>query len=245
MKRSWLAMTGLAAAFFLINPAVGQVQEELFSDTFSTLSRDNAKWRDSTFLDSTAKFRIRNGKVVLSRNTKLMDIFQQVQWDSKFVRLYDANDYLQIGATVRVPNKVRSGDEAFSIGIGLVSGGAQFVELAVEDNADSRTFSLFFEDTDTAFSDTLFFDAPQNITVFDLVITYSAVTDNLAFYWSVPGVERLFRIGEILNFSAAIGGVGPRRIRPYIIGLLFDNAQVPVSWNVWLDDFYAYRENAP
>lgn len=245
MKHSWLVMAGLAASVLLSEPARAQVQEEFFSDTFTGLSRNNNKWRDSVYLDTTAKFRVSNGRVVLSRDLRLMDTFQQVQWDAKFSRLYDGDDYLQVGATVRVPDKIKTGDDAVSIGIGLVSGGAQFVELAVEDNADARTFSLFIENTDTMTSDTLFFDAPQNITVFDLVMTYSAVTDNLAFYWSVPGVDQLFRIGEIRNFADDIGGAAPRQIRPYIIGLIFEGASVPASWNVWLDDFYAYRENAP
>jgi hypothetical protein len=244
MKKLSAVMAGILATACLGGMIYAQ-EQEVFADSFSGTVRDDAKWRDSIFLDSTAIFRILDGKVALSRNAALMEPFQQVQWDAKFVRLYDNNDYLEIGATVRIPHKNKTGDGAYSLGVGLVAGNAQFVELMVEDNADGRVFSLFFENTTNATSESVFFDAPQNVTTFDLFLTYSAATDTLAFYWSVPGVSRVFRIGEIVDFAERVGGLPPRRIRPYIIGVLFNNAPAPESWRVRLDDFYAFRENAP
>jgi hypothetical protein len=243
MNKALLAMAGIVLAGGLSGPV--QAQEEFFSDNFTALTRDGTKWRDSIYLDSNARLRIVNGKVLFSRDNTNMDALQQVQWDSKFVRLYNNNDFLQIGATVRIPDKIRSGNGVYSLGIGLVSGGTVFVELAVEDSAEGRAFNLFFENIDTALSDTVIFDAPQNVTTFDLVLAYSAATDTLAFYWSIPGVNKLFRIGPLIDF-ASIGGVAPRRLRPYIIGVIYnDEALVPESWRVNLDNFYALREDVP
>lgn len=244
MKLSVMAMTGVAAMACLAGTVQAQIQTELFSDSFSGVGRDDTKWRDSLFLDATARFRIVDGKVYLSRNPLLMDTTQQVQWDAKFVRLYNNSDYLQVGGTVRAPHKVRTGTGAYSLGIGLVANNSYFVELAVEDSVTGRTFTIFFEDADTDTRNTLVYDAPQNVTVFDLVIDYDAASDTLGFYWSVPGVDRLFRIGDFVRFDS-VGGVAPRRIRPYIIGLMFEDALVPERWRITLDDFYAYREDAP
>lgn len=242
MKMSLRTMAVILAATCL--GAWGQAQE-IFSDTFPGPGRNDALWRDSVFLDSTAQLAVTNGKVLFSRNPFTMDSFQQVQWDAKFSRLYDNNDFLQIEATVRIPHKIKTGDGVYSLGIGLVSGGAQFVELSVEDSAAGRAFNLFFENTDTGTNDTFIIDAPQNVTVFDLFITYTAATDTLAFYWSIPGVAKLFRIGQFVDFAGAVGGVAPRRIRPYIIGVMYNDALVPPAWRVTLDDFLAFREDAP
>lgn len=246
MKTAWLRAAMWAAAIGLAGAAGAQeVRTEIISDSFSGIVRDPLIWRNSAYITSTARLRVRDGSVAFFRSINNMDGFQQASWDARFSRTYDNGDYLQVGATVRIPHKVRTGSGAYSYGIGLASAGAQFVELMVEDSADGRAFVIYVEDTSTAFQDIFVFDAPQNVTVFDILVSYSADRDTLAFYWSIPGLARVFRIGRIEDFATLVGGTTPRRIHPYIIGTMFEGAAVPLSWRVTLDDFYAYREDAP
>ncbi len=81
--------------------------------------------------------------------------------------------------------------------------------------------------------------------MFDVFLDYSAKTDSMMFYWSIPGVDQLFQIGQPITLSQALGSSVPRIMKPYMVGYMFNGAAVPSRWNVTVDDFVAYREDAP
>lgn len=242
MKR----MAGLAAVAVLVCAAgVSQaLTKEYFSDDFNDNVRNKAKWAISPYMSNTAKLQETGGHVLMSRNAANTNASQYTEWDAKFVRTYNNSDYLAIMGTVRVPHKIKTGDAVYQMGIGFVEAASRFVELTVEDNAYGRYFSLYVYDGNTGYSDVFYYDAPQNVTVFDLAVEYSAKTDNVKLYWSVPGLNFLFLITPAFKMSA-IGGSLPRSIQPYLVGYIFDGAAVPGFWNVNIDDFLVYREDAP
>lgn len=218
--------------------------KEYFSDNFNDGVFNKTLWRKSPYMSNTAIFKEQDGRVLFTRNVARTNVSQNIEWDAKFVRLYDNSDYLATMVTVRAPHKIKAGDASYQVGLGLIEGaGDRFVELTVEDGAGGKYFNLYYTDNN-GIEESIYYDAPQNVTVFDLLVDYSAKTDSLIFYWSVPGIDNVFQIGKPLAFSAVLGGSVPRTLQPYMVGYAFQGAAVPAAWKVTLDNFFAYREDA-
>lgn len=243
MKTTIRALAAMAVLGWCGLALAQEPVKEYFSDNFNDGVFNKTMWRRSPYLSNTAIFKEQDGHVLFTRNAALTNESQNVEWDAKFIRQYDNSDYLATMVTVRAPHKIKSGDAAYQAGLGLIEGGgARFVELTVEDDADGKVFNIYYTDGD-AIEESLFFDAPQNVTVFDLLVDYSAKTDTLVFYWSVPGIDNVFQIGKPLKMSTILGGAAPRTLQPYLVGYSF-GAPVTARWNVTLDNFFAYREDA-
>jgi hypothetical protein len=246
-KSLWVGC--LAAAWLMSAGGARAAAPEIISDNFNDGVRNPALWYVSPW--SITTFKETGGRLLFTRNTQTNLAWQQAGWAAKwFTRSYDQRDYMDIRVTVRVPHKILSNppgtNQTFEVGLGFWQSLADFnyVELSVRDSLANRKFVVYYESDDLGTSHEWTYAAPTNASIFNLRIYFSAFTKKASFYWQLPGEATWHVVRPPLAINTLFHRGLPYKMRPYMVGYM-DEAAVPASWNVYLDNFMAIYGDIP
>lgn len=230
--------------------AQAQTPPQIFSDTFSDRKLDKTQWIRTN--GQTGKVQENEGHLRIFSNPTNASLYQFARVFADFGYKYNKDDTISIYGTVRVPHKILSNpggsiSNAYEIGIGLFQSptNINFIELLVRDSQSNRQFGVYSYSQSLGGKKTyLSYDAPTNISVFKLQMTYSCATDNIGFYWAPLTSNTWTKLRPPLKMTDLFGPFPVKTMDPYIVGYM-ENARVPRDWNVWLDNFKAIYRDRP
>lgn len=233
----------LAASFMLAAAAAQAASTEIFSDNFADGVRNTALWRIAAY--DEGGFKETGGHLALRTTTPSAPNLLVSGWAFNFDRICDGKDEFDIRAVVRAPHKVKQTGKNYELGIGLFQSRADhnYIELTVMDSSSNRQFGVYHLSNTTSSENYYTLPAPTNISVYVLRMRYKAESNKVFMYWSVPGSTTWHSLGSA-SFTTLFNRTPPHTMRPYIVSYI-DQTLVPLSWNVYVDDFIGIYKNAP
>jgi hypothetical protein len=230
--------------------AQAQTPPRVFSDTFWTPKLDKFLWSRSTIFDASSQQN--EGHLRIFSNPTNASLNQTAGVLANFTQKYNKGDTLALYGTVRIPHKIPSNPggtvtNAYETGIGVFQSPTNFnfIVLMVRDSLSNRQFAVYSYSQSLGGKRTyLNYNAPTNISVYKLRMTYSCATDNIGFSWAPLTTNTWTKICPPLKMADLFGPAPTKFMRPVIMGFM-ENMRVPRDWNVWVDNFMAIYRDRP